>query len=58
MNNGKANFMDAELTDDEVTRRRRLFSAGRKFGEIHDSGEEFPWLQQAPPRLLTRTTSM
>jgi hypothetical protein len=54
--NGKANFMDAELTEDEVA--RGLFSAGRKLGGIHDSGEEFPRLQQAPPRLLPHTTSM
>jgi hypothetical protein len=54
--NGKANFMDAELIADEVA--RGLFSAGCKFGRIHDSGEEFPWLQQAPPRLLPRMTSM
>jgi hypothetical protein len=54
--NGKANFMDAELTEDEVA--HWLFLVGRKFDGIHDSGEEFPRLQQAPPRLLPHTTSM
>jgi hypothetical protein len=48
--------MYAELTEDEVA--YGLFTTGHEFGGIHDSGEEFTWLQQAPLQLLPHTASM